>query len=198
MTEERVEKLNKLLDKKQNDITLILEDIEDPHNIAAVMRSCDAIGIMEIFVVNTTQKSSQRWSDKSSASANKWLPVHIFHDIESCIDVVRKKYPRIVSTYLNAAAHNMYAIDFTIPTAIIFGNEHRGVSQKAMELSDANMVIPQMGIIQSLNISVACAVTLYEAYRQKSNKKHYKSRKINDGEKQFLLDFWEVKNKNDF
>lgn len=198
MTNERVEKINKLLDNKQNDITLILEDIEDPHNIAAVMRSCDAIGIMEIYVVNTTQKSSQRWGDKSSASANKWLPVHIFQDIESCIAVVRNKYPRIISTYLNTAAHNMYEIDFTLPTAIIFGNEHRGVSQKAMELSDANMVIPQMGIIQSLNISVACAVTLYEAYRQKNNKQHYEVRKINNVEKQFLLEFWEIKNKNDF
>lgn len=176
MTPERKERLSSVLQKRQNSITVVLENIFDPHNISAVMRTCDAVGVQEIFVLNTRIPMHKKWGTKSSSSAAKWLTIHQFTDTEACLEAVRKKYKRVLTTHLAADSVSLYSIDFTERVALVFGNEHSGVSEDIRALADGNFIIPQVGIIKSLNISVACAVSLYEAFRQKSLAGHYNNR----------------------
>jgi len=190
MTPERRAKLESVLSKRQNDITVVLENVFDPHNISAVMRTCDAVGIQEIYVLNTRIPRHKKWGTRSSSSAAKWLTVYQFEDAETCLSELRKKYSKILTTHLSNDALNLYKIDLTQPVALVFGNEHSGVSEEIRHLADGNFIIPQAGIIRSLNISVACAVTLYEAYRQKTIAGHYDQTKLNGEVLKELMDKW--------
>ena len=190
MTPERREKLHAVLSKRQNDITIVLENVFDPHNISAVMRTCDAVGVQELYVLNTKIPRHKKWGAKSSSSAAKWLTVYQFENAEECFSELRKKYSKILTTHLSSDALNLYEINLTQPVALIFGNEHSGVSEEIRKLADGNFIIPQSGIIRSLNISVACAVTLYEAYRQKTLAGHYDKARLDGDVLKELMDKW--------
>ena len=192
MTDERTERLMAVLNKRQNDLTIVLENVFDPHNISAVMRTCDAVGIQEIYVLNTKIPRHKKWGAKSSSSAAKWLTVHQFSDAAACLAQLRSKYSRILTTHLSSDAVSLYEIDFTGSMALVFGNEHSGVSDEFRGMADGNFIIPQVGIIQSLNISVACAITLYEAYRQKEKAGHYEQRKIEGEQLADLFRNWKM------
>lgn len=168
MTPERSEKLLKVLSKRQAGLTVVLENIEDPHNVSAVLRTCEAIGIQDVYTLTTKVPKHKRWGFRSSSSAYKWVSVHQFTDMHECISEVRRHYDKILTTHLSESSVSLYELDLTQKMALVFGNEHGGVSEEIRALADGNFLIPQVGIIQSLNISVACAVTLYEAYRQRS------------------------------
>jgi tRNA (guanosine-2'-O-)-methyltransferase len=193
MTPQRKEKLNSVLSKRQNDITVVLENVFDPHNISAVMRTCDAVGVQEIYILNTKIPPHKKWGTKSSSSAAKWLTIHQHENAEACFSSLRKHYSTILTTHLSSDAVSLLNIDLTKSIALVFGNEHDGVSEEIRSLADGNFVIPQVGIIQSLNISVACAVTLYEAFRQKSLAGHYNKQKLEDAEMKNLLNEWGTK-----
>ena len=173
MTPEREKRIRTVLNKRQGDITIVLENVFDPHNISAVMRTCDAVGVQEISVLNTKIPLHKKWGAKSSSSAAKWLTIHQFENAAECFSSLRKRYSTILTTHLSSNAVGLYSIDFTKSIALVFGNEHSGVSEEIRALADGNFIIPQVGIIQSLNISVACAVTLYEAFRQKTKAGQY-------------------------
>ncbi len=190
MTPERRSRLTSVLNKRQPDLTVVLENVFDPHNISAVMRSCDAVGIQDIYVVTTKIPRHKKWGARSSSSAAKWLTVHQFDDTEACFKELRKRYKTILTTHLSSDAVSLHQVDFTGSIALVFGNEHAGVSEEARALSDGNFLIPQMGIIQSLNISVACAVTIYEAMRQKLNAGHYEKRRLETEQYEHLLKEW--------
>ena len=197
MTPERREKLQSVLNKRQNDITIVLENVFDPHNISAVMRTCDAVGVQEVYVLNTKIPRHKKWGAKSSSSAAKWLTVYQFENAEECFSELRKKYSKILTTHLSSDAVNLYETDLTQPVALVFGNEHSGVSEEIRSLADGNFIIPQAGIIRSLNISVACAVTLYEAYRQKALAGHYDKAKLNGDVLKDLIDKWGYEEESD-
>lgn len=192
MTPQRREKILSVLNKRQNDLTVVLENVFDPHNISAVMRTCDAVGVQEVYVLNTRIARHKKWGTKSSSSAAKWLTVHQFDNAEECFEALRKKYSTILTTHLSSDAVSLHSIDFTKSIALVFGNEHEGVGEEIRKLADGNFVIPQTGIIRSLNISVACAVTLYEAYRQKNLAGHYNQRKLDDVMFNELWKLWET------
>lgn len=190
MTPEREKRLTDVLVKRQPDITVVLENVADPHNISAVMRTCDAIGIQEIYVLNTVIPRHKKWGAKSSSSAAKWLTVHQFSDATECFAALRSKYQKIYCTHLSQDAHDLYELNLTESVALVFGNEHAGISQDLIPLCDGNFIIPQVGMIQSLNISVACAVSLYEAFRQKRSAGHYHAAKLPDTQMQQLRTEW--------
>ncbi len=174
MTPERLERLSAVLKKRQQDMTIVLENVFDPHNISAVMRTCDAVGIQDIYILNTKIARHKKWGPRSSSSAAKWLSVHQYENAQECFLSLRNRYSSILTTHLGSNAVSLYQVDFTNSIALIFGNEHSGVSDEIREMADGNFMIPQVGIIQSLNISVACAITLYEAFRQKNIAGHYR------------------------
>lgn len=190
MTPERNERLNVVLQNRQPNITVVLENVADPHNISAVMRTCDAIGVQDIYVLNTVIGRHNKWSAKSSSSAAKWLTIHEFTDIPACFEALRKKYQKIYTTHLSAEAADLYELNLTEPVALVFGNEHSGVSEEMIALADGNFIIPQVGIIKSLNISVACAVTLYEAFRQKRLAGHYNQQQLSSESLASLRHHW--------
>jgi tRNA (guanosine-2'-O-)-methyltransferase len=190
MTNERHERLMEVLKHRQNDITVVLENVEDPHNISAVMRTCDAVGIQEIFILNTKIPRHKKWGAKSSSSAQKWLTIHQFTDAALCFAEIRKRYQKVFTTHLSSDAADLYDLDLTEPVALVFGNEHSGVSEEILAYSDGNFIIPQVGIIRSLNISVACAVSVYEAFRQKRNAGHYAEMKLQGASLEMLKKEW--------
>ena len=173
MTPERKEKLETVLSKRQAGLAIVMENVHDPHNIAAVMRTCDAVGIQDIFILNTKIQQHKKFGPKSSSSAAKWLTIHHYNDAVICFGELRKRYSKILTTHLASDSVDLYEIDFTHSVALVFGNEHEGVTEEIRALADGNFIIPQTGIIQSLNISVACAVSIYEAMRQKKAAGHY-------------------------
>lgn len=190
MTPQRKERLTAVLNKRQPDITVVLENVFDPHNISAVMRTCDAVGLQDIYVLNTRIPRHKKWGSKSSSSAAKWLTIHQFDNAEECFAQLRSRYSKILTTHLSSDAVELYDINFTESIALVFGNEHSGVSDEIRALADGNFIIPQVGIIQSLNISVACAVTLYEAFRQKKTAGHYNQQRLNEQQYQSLFRHW--------
>ena len=190
MTPERTERLTQVLNKRQNDLAVVLENVFDPHNISAVMRSCDAVGIQDVYVLNTKIPRHKKWGAKSSSSAAKWLTIHQYTDASQCFKDLRQKYDKILATHLSSDAISVYEVDFTQSVALVFGNEHAGVSEEIRALADGNFIIPQMGIIKSLNISVACAVSIYEAYRQKQLAGHYNGISLPEGRYNTLLNEW--------
>ena len=190
MTPERTDRLNTVLSKRQLNITVVLENVADPHNISAVMRTCDAVGIQEIYILNTVIPRHKKWGSKSSSSASKWLTIHQFTDVAECFTALRKRYKKIYTTHLSSDASDLYDLNLTEDVALVFGNEHSGVSETLIGLADGNFIIPQVGIIKSLNISVACAVSVYEAYRQKQIAGHYNSPQITGQDLQELREQW--------
>lgn len=153
--------------KRQPDLHVILENIHDPHNVSAIMRSCDAVGVPLVSLVYTLEKFP-KIGKKSSASAFKWVDRQKFKSIPECYGHLHSLGFAIYATTLVPGAKDIYEIDFTKPCALVLGNEHRGVSDEAAELADERVYIPMRGMVQSLNVSVATAVALYEAQRQRS------------------------------
>lgn len=194
MTPERHHKLTSVLSKRQADITIVLENVFDPHNISAVMRTADAVGLQDIYILNTKIPRHKKWGAKSSSSAAKWLTIHQFENAEECFSTLRNHYSKILTTHLSSDAVGLYEIDMTQPIALVFGNEHSGVSDEIRVLADGNFIIPQVGIIQSLNISVACAVTLYEAMRQRTNAGQYNQQSLDDVRYTTLYNQWSLPN----
>jgi len=192
-TEERINKLRRVIEKRQNDITVVMENISDPHNISACLRSCDAVGIMSVCLVYSEGQSFPAMGEASSASARKWVNQRKFRTIEECYDALRSEGKKIYTTHLSKNSVSLYDLDLTQNIALVFGNEHSGVSNRAVELADANFLIPQIGIIQSLNISVACAVSVYEAFRQRQSKGVFNNPTLSTAEINTVLQNWLLK-----
>jgi len=190
MTPEREERIIKVLDKRQASLTVVLENVFDPHNISAVMRTCDAVGVQEVYVLNTRIPRHKKWGAKSSSSAAGWLTIHQFTDAAECFARLRDSYDKIYTTHLDSEAVGLYDMDLTQRVALHFDLEHAGVGEEIRTLSDGKYIIPQVGVIKSLNISVACAVSLYEAFRQKEAAGHYAQRSLPDGQYQALAKEW--------
>jgi len=168
MTNRREQRITSVVNHRQFDLGIVTENVLDPHNIMACCRTCDAVGVQNIHVINTEMKSRDSWGLGSSANTKKWLNIYKHNSFEEGINALRKKYNKIYTTHLNSKSISLYDVDFTDSIAIVFGNEKFGISEEMLALADQNFAIPQVGMSGSLNISVACAVTLYEAYRQRS------------------------------
>lgn len=176
ITQRRLEKFRRVAARRQPDLTVVLENVHDPHNIGAVLRSADSVGVGEIFVLHTQGGAIRRnlkLGKRTSAGARRWVDVHYYVDVEACFAHVRRRYDRVLATHLDEEARTLHQLDLTGPVALLFGNEHAGLSREALAHSDGNFIIPQVGMVESLNISVACAVSLYEAYRQRQAKGYY-------------------------
>jgi tRNA (guanosine-2'-O-)-methyltransferase len=170
ITPERETKFKDVAAKRQDNLTVVLENVNDPHNIGAVMRSCDAVGIAEVYVVYTGEHKNsirQYIGNNSASGAKKWIKTHFFTDLDECFGAVRAKFPNIYGTKLDLSSVGLYDLDLTENVALVFGNEQKGISPEAAAFLTGNFIIPQYGMTMSLNISVACAVSLFEAARQR-------------------------------
>ncbi len=185
ITEERIKKLKHLAANRQRDLTVVLENIYDPHNLGAILRTCDSVGVAEVYALYTIESPDvlqKIAGHKSSSGSKKWVDVIVFNNAEACFKEVRKTYKKIYGTHLGVDSIGLYDLDLADSVALVFGNEHRGMSEEVLSLVDGNFIIPQVGLTQSLNISVACAVSLYEAKRQRIRKGKYGG-EYDEGEK---------------
>lgn len=191
MRQERIDRFTKVVHGRQSNLTVILENVHDHHNIGAVLRTCDSVGVKEIFVIYTDEHLDQEHlylGTRASSGARKWVDVHFYTDIDACFEHVRRDYKNVFCTHLGESSKSLYELDLAENVALLFGNEHAGVSEETLKHCDGNFIIPQHGMVQSLNISVACAVSLYEALRQRTLKGFYTdSPTLNEEQREALL-----------
>ncbi|PKL81617.1 MAG: RNA methyltransferase [Ignavibacteriae bacterium HGW-Ignavibacteriae-3] len=188
-TEERLQRIISTANSRQISLHVVMENIHDPHNVSAIFRTCDAVGVPKISLLYTIE-SFPKISKTSSSSANKWIEVEKFKQPSECYERLRTEGFKIYASMLNRNAKNLYEIDFTGKVALVFGNEKRGVSPQTEKSADETFYIPMRGMIQSLNVSVAAAVTLYEAQRQRSIKDMYSRSELPPEELDALIDKW--------
>jgi tRNA (guanosine-2'-O-)-methyltransferase len=189
LTEKRLNKFKAVAKARQHTLHLVLENVHDPHNVSAVLRTCDAAGIPAVSLLYYLEKFP-RIGKKSSASAIKWIEKEKYTDIKQCYNSLREKGFKIHATSLTEGAVNLYDVDFTHKCAVVLGNEHRGVSDEAAEFADEKIYIPMFGMVQSLNISVAAAIIIYEAVRQRLTKGLYNKSTLSKKELDKVIDEW--------
>lgn len=189
ITEKRKKRIDQVLAKRQKDLTLVMDNIWDPHNVSAVLRSCDAFGVAGVHLYYT----DSQWPDlgkKSSASAKKWIPRKRHIDAAGMVDELRGQGMQLLRTGFSERARPVMEFDFTKPTAVILSNEHRGTSPELAELVPDEIYIPMQGMVQSFNVSVAAAIILYQAFTQRDKAGMYDQPSFSEEELEQLKHEW--------
>ncbi|KJY87806.1 MULTISPECIES: tRNA (guanosine(18)-2'-O)-methyltransferase TrmH [Vibrio] len=164
MNSERYNRIQQVLKSRQADLTFCLEEVHKPNNVSAVIRTADATGIHKIHAV---WPNEMRTLSHTSAGARNWVEVETHDSIGEAVAELKSQGMQILVTNLSETAVDFREIDYTKPTAIILGSEKIGASEEAKQLADQDIIIPMIGMVQSLNVSVASAVIMYEAQRQR-------------------------------
>ncbi|MBD3363525.1 RNA methyltransferase [Candidatus Dojkabacteria bacterium] len=175
ITPKRKQRIKDIISQRQKGLTVIFEDIYDPHNAAAVLRTCDGFGIQKVCFIFDKQKSfnPRKIGKVSSSSANKWLDFYKYKSTHKCYEDLREKGYKIIATILDEESENIFTSSFTEEKlALVFGNEHTGLSKSARKLADRKLHIPMNGFVQSLNLSVTAAICIFEVTRQRLNLKN--------------------------
>ena len=188
-TPERVERVRRVLARRQTDLTLVLANVWDPHNVSAVLRSCDAFGVFGVQLYYTNE-AFPALGAKSSASAKKWIELTRHTDAAAMVGGLRERGMQVLCTGLDEDALPVHECDLTRPTAVVMGNEHRGVDPELDALAPQRVYIPMQGMVQSLNVSVAAAVVLYEAWRQRQAAGMYDEPDFDEAELERLVKQW--------
>ncbi len=192
ITPERLAKITAAVKARQFSLRVVLENIHDPHNVSAIFRTCDAVGVPKVTLLYTVE-SFPKISKTSSASSRKWVDHEKCDNTEECFRKLKKEGFKIIATALNEKAKNLYDLDLTQKVAIVMGNEHRGVSDEVLKHADEILYIPMRGMIQSLNVSVATAVILYEAQRQRALKGMYSKSELSEDDLEKMIEEWAAK-----
>lgn len=185
MSPERFERINQMLDLRQPDLTVVMENVHKSHNVSAVIRTADAVGVHKIHAVWESPK--RKLSAGLALGSQNWVSVSHYDDVSDAINAVRAQGLQVVVTHLSEHAVDFRTIDYTKPTAILMGQERHGVTEQALALADHQVMIPMIGMAQSLNVSVAAAVILYEAQRQREAAGCYQQPRLPEGERQRVL-----------
>jgi tRNA (guanosine-2'-O-)-methyltransferase len=181
MTGRRFERIDSVLRRRQRDLTILAEDVYKPHNLSAMLRSADAVGIGTVHAVTPT--GGLPTFSATSASAEKWVRLRVHDDLGSALALMREQGMQLLAAHFSEAARDFRDVDYTLPTCIVFGNERSGVSAAAAATADAHVVIPMLGMVPSLNVSVATAVILFEAQRQRREAGRYDAPALDEAER---------------
>lgn len=184
MTPERYQRIREMLAKRQTDLTVCLENVHKPHNVSAVVRTCDAIGIHKVHAVWENQ---YRVRSGTAMGSQQWVNVDTHENVTDAIGALKAQNMQVLVTHLSDKAVDFRDIDYTRPTAILFGQEKYGVTDEAIAMCDQDIVIPMVGMVQSLNVSVAAALVLYEAQRQRQIAGMYDVQHLSEEECQRML-----------
>lgn len=188
-TPRRRARLLEVLRRRQNDLTLVLANIHDPHNVSAIYRSCDAFGLSRVHLYYTDTPFPVL-GRKTSASARKWVESVRHKNSAELMDALRGQGFQVLATSCSETARPLRDWDFTRPTAVIMGNEHSGVEEKLLAQADGQLYIPMYGMIQSFNVSVAAAIILAEAARQRESAGMYDTPRMSEAELEARLEEW--------
>lgn len=178
---DRIDKIHAVAKNRQSGIIVVLEDVHDPHNAAAILRSCDAFGVQDIYFIFNKQKAynPSRVGKVSSSSANKWLSYKRFQSVKECMGELKQAGFTTFATVLDKDARSVFKTKFSKhkKVAILVGNEKDGLSPEALRLCDKKVYIPMRGFVQSLNVSVTAAILLFEITRQRKDSSRFKRKK---------------------
>ena len=166
MTIERLEKIKACLNRRQPDLAVITDHMHKPHNVSAVMRTCDATGVFSLHAVMPEDESFRARSGIAMGS-DKWLELSVYSRIEVAMQSLKDQGFNIVAVHKSSRSGNFREIDYCQKTAVLFGAELFGVSDAAAALADEHVSIPMQGMVESYNVSVAAAIVLTEAQRQR-------------------------------
>lgn len=188
MTGRRRDRIERVLSSRQPDLTVLAERLHKPRNFSAIVRTCDAVGIGEVHAVPGDDGLSMHW--KTSQGAEKWVRVRPHDSLPEAVDHLKADGYQLVAAHPDEDAEDYREVDFTRPTALVVGTELFGVSEEALRFADRRVMIPMRGMTASLNVSVACAILLYEALRQRDAAGLYDRRRLPDDEWQRLRFEW--------
>jgi tRNA (guanosine-2'-O-)-methyltransferase len=188
-TKERTKKTKQVLSLRQPDLRVALEEVTNTHNASAVVRTCDAAGIMYVEIISASGEPFPV-NRAISTRAEKWLKFNYYSSTSECLKHLKDEGFTIVATHLGEEAAPYTSLDYTEPTVIVFGNESEGISEEALKLSDHIIQIPMVGMVQSLNLSVSVGIILYEAMKQRQNKGYYANSRLSSDEFQSFLNQW--------
>lgn len=163
-----------MLARRQPDLTVCMEQVHKPHNVSAVIRTADAVGVHEVHAV--WPSSRMRTMASAAAGSNSWVQVKTHRTIADAVGHLKGQGMQILATHLSDKAIDFREIDYTRPTCILMGQEKTGITQEALALADQDIIIPMIGMVQSLNVSVASALILYEAQRQRQKRRDVPTR----------------------
>ena len=166
MTPERFEKIQRVLRLRQPTLSVLMDEVNKPHNLSAILRTCDAVGVLTAHAVPPKHGSLPTFS-ATSGSAEKWVPVRSHETAVSAVRALQAGGFQVLATHLSQRSVDYRSVDYTRPTCVLLGAEKWGVSGEAAGAADANIIIPMLGMVQSLNVSVAAATILFEAQRQR-------------------------------
>jgi tRNA (guanosine-2'-O-)-methyltransferase len=191
LTSRRIERMRELLARKQPCLKLLLENVHDSHNISAVMRSADAVGVLD-FYYSLPLEGHVKTHRTITQGAHRWLRKERI-PTDRRLEFLRKRKDegyQVVVTELSEESVDFRAIDYTLPTLLVFGNEKEGVTPEVSAEATRRVVIPMHGMVQSLNVSVAAALILYEAERQRAAAGYYESQRLDETTAEALLAEW--------
>lgn len=187
MNAQRFARIREMLAARQHDLTVCMEQVHKPHNVSAIIRTADAVGVHEVHAIWPANR--MRTVVSSAAGSNSWVQVKTHRTIAEAVSHLKQQDMQILATHLSPKAVDFREIDYTRPTCVLMGQEKTGITQEALALADREIIIPMVGMVQSLNVSVASALILYEAQRQRQNAGMYQRNisTLPDAEQQRLL-----------
>ncbi len=188
MTPERLEKLKHILNSRQPDLTVLMDRVHKKHNLAAILRTCDAVGAMELHAV--VPRGMYIGNPKAMAGSKRWVELKRHRSGEEGCSHLRQRGFQLIAAHADPQAKDFRDIDFTKPTALMMGSELTGMSDAMLAAADEHVFIPMHGMVQSLNVSVSAALILYEAERQRKLAGMYGERRIQDEVYARLLFEW--------
>lgn len=166
MTPERFSRLKRSLFRRQHDLTVLADGVRKQHNVSAVIRTCDAVGVAKLHVV--LHDDEFRRHHMVAGGSKRWVGIALHETTEDAFRALRNQGFRMLAAHSGAGTADFKSIDYTQPTAIVLGNELNGPTPYAIEQADERISIPMHGLVESLNVSVAAAVILFEAERQRA------------------------------
>ncbi len=187
--EKRLKRMIDVLNKRQKDLILFVDDVKNEHNFSAIIRTCDAVGVLYLYYYYSLKREIPI-NEGITMGAHKWVLLEKVNDKVEVLEELKKKGFQIVSTYLSEKSIDFRSVDYTKPTVIVVGNEISGVSEEIVDISDYQIIIPMYGMVQSLNVSVATGVILYEAQRQREKAGLYDKPSLSEEEKEEILKKW--------
>jgi tRNA (guanosine-2'-O-)-methyltransferase len=176
MTRARLEKINQVLARRQPDLTVLLDGVHKPHNVAAILRSCDAVGVMEAHLARPRCGFGEH--HMTSGGTRKWMGIQHYEYVREGLRELQGRGFQVIAASLSDRARPYHEFDYTQPTAFMMGAELFGLDQAVLAEVDGEAFIPMMGMAESLNVSVACSVLLAEARRQREKAGMYAAARL--------------------
>jgi tRNA (guanosine-2'-O-)-methyltransferase len=185
----RLERFREVLRRRQKDLILFVDDVKNEHNFSALIRTCDAVGVMKVLYYSET-KGELPLNEGITLGSERWVFLERVSDRPSKLKALKEEGFQIAVTWLGEDSVDFRSVDYTKPTVLVVGNEMKGVSEETLPLADFRIRIPMFGMVRSLNVSVATGIILYEAQRQREEKGMYERPSLSEEEMERILERW--------